>query len=113
MDRLALALEPAHARHASRYEAALRERNRLLAEDAEPDPQWLDSIEVQLAEAGAALADGRARLVERLSAELAASAGRAVRATRAGALVSGPRDADGLRASWPATARATGPRSAR
>ena len=32
MDRLALALDPAHARYASRYEAALRERNRLLAE---------------------------------------------------------------------------------
>jgi DNA replication and repair protein RecF len=72
MDRLALALDPAHARHAARYEAALRERNRLLSEDTEPDPQWLDSIEAQLAEAGAALAAGRATLVARLSAELAA-----------------------------------------
>jgi DNA replication and repair protein RecF len=71
MDRLALALDPAHARHASRYEAALRERNRLLAAEAEPDPQWLSSIEVQLAEAGAALARGRQTLVERLSAALA------------------------------------------
>ena len=70
MDRLALALDPSHARHAARYEAALRERNRLLSNDAEPDPQWLDSIEVQLAEAGAALATGRERLIERLSAEL-------------------------------------------
>jgi DNA replication and repair protein RecF len=72
MDRLALALDPAHARHAARYEAALRERNRLLSDEAEPDPQWLDSIEGQLAEAGAALAAGRTMLVERLSAELAA-----------------------------------------
>ncbi len=32
MDRLALALDPAHAQRASRYEAALRERNRLLAD---------------------------------------------------------------------------------
>jgi len=71
MDRLALALDPSHARHASRYEAALRERNRLLAGDDEPDPQWLTSIETQLAEAGAALAAGRAVLVERLSRELA------------------------------------------
>ena len=71
MDRLALALDPAHARHAARYEAALRERNRLLAGEAEPDPRWLDSIEAQLAEAGAALAQGRAALVERLSAALA------------------------------------------
>ncbi len=72
LDRLALALEPAHARHAARYETALRERNRLLADEGEPDPQWLDSIEAQLAAEGAALAAGRWRLVERLSAELAA-----------------------------------------
>jgi DNA replication and repair protein RecF len=72
MDRLALALDPAHARHAARYEAALRERNRMLSDEVEPDPQWLESIEGQLAEAGAALAAGRAMLVERLSAELAA-----------------------------------------
>lgn len=71
MDRLAVALEPGHARHASRYEAALRERNRLLADDTEPDPAWLDSIEAQLAEAGAALAQGRARLVDALAAHLA------------------------------------------
>lgn len=72
MDRLALALAPTHARHASRYEAALRERNRLLAGDSEPDERWLDAIEAQLAEAGAALAQGRAELVERLSRALAA-----------------------------------------
>jgi len=71
MDRLALALDPAHARHASRYEAALRERNRLLSDAPEPDEAWLASLEVQLAEAGALLAQGRARLVERLAAELA------------------------------------------
>ncbi|HSG33920.1 MAG TPA: DNA replication/repair protein RecF [Sphingomonadaceae bacterium] len=71
MDRLALALEPAHARRASRYEAALRERNRLLADEREPEPQWLDAVEAQLAEAGEALAAGRATLVERLTAELA------------------------------------------
>jgi DNA replication and repair protein RecF len=72
LDRLALGLEPAHVRHAARYEAALRERNRLLAEDAEPEARWFDAIEAQLAEAGAALAAGRAALVERLSGALAA-----------------------------------------
>ena len=71
MDRLAVALEPGHARNASRYEAALRERNRLLSDDAEPDPAWLDSIETQMAEHGAALAQGRARLVGALTARLA------------------------------------------
>jgi len=71
MDRLAVALDPAHARHSARYEAALRERNRLLAGDAEPDPRWLDALEEQLAEAGACLAQGRAATVMRLSALLA------------------------------------------
>src|SRR5690606_5807159 len=72
MDRLALALEPAHARAASRYEAALRERNRLLAGETEPDARWLEAVELQLAEAGAMLARGRALLVERLSSALEA-----------------------------------------
>jgi DNA replication and repair protein RecF len=70
LDRLTVALDPGHARHASRYEAALRERNKLLSDPREPDPAWLDSIEAQLAETGALLAMGRAALVDRLSAEL-------------------------------------------
>src|SRR5690348_7156608 len=32
LDRLVLALEPAHAHHSARYEAAMRARNKLLAE---------------------------------------------------------------------------------
>lgn len=96
MDRLALALDPAHARHASRYEAALRERNRLLAGEAEPDPQWLDSIEAQLAEAGAALAAGRALLVERLSAELVTLPEAPFARPALALAASGPRDAEGL-----------------
>ncbi len=72
VDRLALALDPAHAHHAARYEAALRERNRLLSDPAEPDPRWLDAIEAQLAEAGSALAAGRVHLVDALAGALAA-----------------------------------------
>jgi DNA replication and repair protein RecF len=72
MDRLALALDPMHARAASRYEAALRERNRLLAGEGEADPRWMEAIEAQLAETGAALARGRAALIERLSIALEA-----------------------------------------
>lgn len=71
MDRLAVALEPGHARAASRYEAALRERNKLLSDEYEPDPAWLESVEAQMAAAGAALAQGRARLVGALTARLA------------------------------------------
>lgn len=70
LDRLVLALEPGHARHAARLEAALRERNRLLADPAEPDPMWLDGLEIQLAQAGTLVAQARARLVDRLSAAL-------------------------------------------
>src|SRR6185369_14439076 len=70
LDRLVLALDPAHARNAARLEAALRERNRLLAEPVEPDPAWLDAVEAQVAEAGAVVAAARALLVERLSAVL-------------------------------------------
>ncbi len=70
LDRLVLAREPGHARLAARYETALRERNRLLAEPSEPDPHWLDALETQLAESGAALAGARRRLVDNLSAAL-------------------------------------------
>ncbi len=71
MDRLALAIDPAHARHAARHDSAVRERNRLLSGEQEADPRWMDSIEAQMAEAGAALAIGRAMLIQRLNAELA------------------------------------------
>ncbi len=71
LDRLVLALEPAHGRNAARLENALRERNRLLADTAEPDPAWLDAIEVQLAEAGAMVAAARARMVDLLDQALA------------------------------------------
>ncbi|OBX20774.1 DNA replication/repair protein RecF [Erythrobacter sp. QSSC1-22B] len=72
LDRLALAIDPIHARHAGRYEAALRERNRLLSDDREPDPSWLDAIEAQLAEHGTALGEGRAALIDALMAEIVA-----------------------------------------
>jgi DNA replication and repair protein RecF len=72
LDRLVLAGNPAHARNASRLEGALRERNRLLAEPTEPDPAWLDAIETQLAEAGAAVAQARADMVTQLDTALQA-----------------------------------------
>ncbi|MBA3053670.1 MAG: DNA replication and repair protein RecF, partial [Sphingomonadales bacterium] len=71
LDRLVLALDPAHARNAARLDNALRERNRLLGEPAEPDPVWLDAVEAQIAEVGALVATARARLVDRLGAALA------------------------------------------
>jgi DNA replication and repair protein RecF len=67
LDRMVLALDPAHARASSRLERALTERNRLLTAPAHPDPQWLSAIEAQLAEAGAQVATARARVIEQLS----------------------------------------------
>ncbi len=66
LDRLVLALEPGHARHASRYEAAMRSRNKLLSEGGAADPAWLDGLEAQMAEHGTAIAEARARTVASL-----------------------------------------------
>ncbi|MCJ7421120.1 DNA replication/repair protein RecF [Sphingomicrobium astaxanthinifaciens] len=66
LDRLTLALEPDHARNASLYEQAMRERNRLLAEELHPDPAWLEGLELRMAEAGHALHDARMRTVAAL-----------------------------------------------
>lgn len=71
LDRLVLAAEPGHAKAAARLEAALRERNRLLAQPAEPDAAWLDAIEAQVADAGSAVARVRAAMIETLDAALA------------------------------------------
>ena len=70
LDRLVLALEPGHARNSARFDNALRERNRLLGAEVEPDPGWFAALEAQIAEAGALVAQARARLVERLSRAL-------------------------------------------
>jgi len=69
LDRLVLALEPGHAHHSTRYDAAMRARNKLLAEQAW-DEAWLDSLEAAMAEHGRAIADARSRSVEALEARL-------------------------------------------
>jgi DNA replication and repair protein RecF len=71
LDRLVLALEPSHAHHAARYEAAMRARNKLLAEPDGADPSWLAALETGMAEHGAALAEARARTVAALEERLA------------------------------------------
>lgn len=70
IDRMALALDPGHARHVSRFEAALRERNKLLENGG--DSHWLDAIEAQVAEHGERVGFGRSNLVDALSDELSA-----------------------------------------
>ena len=73
LDRLVLALAPAHAVHASRYEAAMRARNKLLGEGA-PDLGWLSALEARMAEHGAALAAARSNAVAALVERLASAA---------------------------------------
>lgn len=71
LDRLVLALEPGHAVHAARYEAAMRARNKLLAEDGPSDGAWLSALEARMAEHGAALALARRSTMAMLSERLA------------------------------------------
>jgi DNA replication and repair protein RecF len=70
LDRLVLGFQPAHARAATRYETAMRERARLL-KFGPRDPVWLDGLESEMAEAGVLIAAARAATVERLNRALA------------------------------------------
>ena len=70
LDRLTLALSSAHAVHANRYEAAMRARNRLLADDAAPDREWLSALEAQMAEHGGAIDAARRETVAALAERL-------------------------------------------
>jgi DNA replication and repair protein RecF len=74
LDRLTLALEPGHASHAARYEAAMRARNKLLSEPEAADPSWLAALETGMAEHGVALAAARVRTVTALGEASAAVA---------------------------------------
>jgi DNA replication and repair protein RecF len=66
LDRLVLALEPGHAHHSARYEAAMRARNKLLAN--EPwDGDWLAALEAQMGEHGAEMSAARARTIADLA----------------------------------------------
>ena len=71
LDRLTLALSPGHGVHASRYEAAMRERTRLLTGEDRPDPDWLTALEARMAEHGRALQIARESLVGQLAERLA------------------------------------------
>ena len=73
LDRLVLALHPDHAMHSTRYDAAMRARNKLLAEDGPWDEAWLDALEARMAGHGAAITEARAATVIALSGRLAAA----------------------------------------
>ncbi len=68
LDRLALSAEPAYASAATKFDRAMRQRNKAL--EALSPPQLLDSIEVQMAKAGAEIAALRSRAVQSLESEI-------------------------------------------
>ncbi|HMH65765.1 MAG TPA: DNA replication/repair protein RecF [Rhizomicrobium sp.] len=70
LDRLVLGFDAGHARAATRYETAMRERARLLKYGPR-DPAWLDGLENEMAEAGVLIAQARAQTVEKLARALA------------------------------------------
>ena len=70
LDRLVLALDPGHAHHSARYEAAMRARNKLLGDPDAADPAWLTALEAGMAEHGAAVAGARERTVASLDERL-------------------------------------------
>lgn len=74
LDRLTLALHPEHAQAATRYEAAMRERNRLIA-DGRTGDGWLGAVERQMGEFGALVSGARFAGVSSLSLALAEQQG--------------------------------------
>jgi DNA replication and repair protein RecF len=73
LDRLVLAIDPAHARYSSRYEKAVQERNRLLQSGERPDPRWLDAVENAMAENAVMINASRNTILMQLQQRLATS----------------------------------------
>jgi DNA replication and repair protein RecF len=66
LDRLVLCFDAGHALSSARFERAMRQRNRLLEDGG--DPVLLDGLEMQMAEAGVAIAAARLEAVAALQA---------------------------------------------
>ncbi|MGH6861236.1 MAG: DNA replication/repair protein RecF, partial [Phyllobacterium sp.] len=67
LDRMVLAIDPAHGKRVLDYEKAMRSRNRLLTEGS-ANAAWLDAIETPMAELGIAIAAARAELMRLINA---------------------------------------------
>ena len=65
LDRLVFSFDPGHAGRITRYDNALSQRSKLLRE-GKGEPAWLDSLEQQMAETGAAIAAARLDFTHRL-----------------------------------------------
>jgi DNA replication and repair protein RecF len=71
LDRLVTTLIPSHNATVSDYEKAVRQRNRLLEDGG--DARWLDAVEAQMAELGAAIHLARSDSLSHLQALVADS----------------------------------------
>ncbi len=67
LDRIAMSFEPAHAEATLAYEKAMRERNRLLKDQAR-DPHWYAGLETLMAQHGALIIANRLLALDRLRA---------------------------------------------
>jgi DNA replication and repair protein RecF len=82
LDRLVTTLIPGHSATVSDYDKAMRQRNRLLDEDA--DRRWLDALEAQMASLAAAVHFARADAIADLQALAATEPGTDFPAARLG-----------------------------
>jgi DNA replication and repair protein RecF len=73
LDRMVALLYPDHAAHVAAFERVMRERNALLQEP-DWDAAWITSLELQMAEAGAAIAHARLDAVAVLGLHFGAAA---------------------------------------
>jgi DNA replication and repair protein RecF len=74
LDRMAMAFFPDHAEAAVAYEKAMRERNRLLREQAR-DNAWYLALEAQMAQSGTQITANRRATLARLTEAAAPGAG--------------------------------------
>ena len=68
LDRMAMAFFPDHAEAALAYEKAMRQRNRLLRDQAR-DGAWYAALEAQMAQSGAQITANRHATLDRLAAQ--------------------------------------------
>ncbi|TCO73543.1 DNA replication/repair protein RecF [Rhodovulum euryhalinum] len=97
LDRITMSFEPGHAEAVLAYEKAMRERNRLLKDEAR-DVHWYAALEGQMAEAGAAIGANRRAALARLvvAQEGAETAFPVAELALSGPVGSDPADADAL-----------------
>jgi DNA replication and repair protein RecF len=71
LDRLVFAYEPAHVTRLNRYDKTMRERMNILQHPRAADPQWLSTLEAQLAADAVSIAASRLFLLRQLQQQVA------------------------------------------